>query len=89
MVKSAKSCFWRSFNICTSDFGQLSYVNHCLKSTVVESMCVDWRKSFRSLWHVDPRTHCDLIITVSNQIPLILSQNLKIFIYIYKFIPYV
>ena len=25
IVKSAKSCFWRSFNIVMSDFGQLSY----------------------------------------------------------------
>ena len=44
-----------------------------LKSTIVESMCVDWRKALRSLWRVDPRTHCDLIAAVSNQIPLILS----------------
>ena len=44
-----------------------------LQSTIVESMCVDWRKALRSLWRVDPRTHCDLITAVSNQIPLILS----------------
>ena len=49
-----------------------------LKSTIVEYMCVEWRKTLRSLWRVDPRTHCDLITAVSNQIPLILS--LKIFI---------
>ena len=90
IVKSAKSCFWRSFNICMSDFGQLSYIVKCklfnlyccsfygsplwsLKSTIVESMCVDWRKALRSLWRVDSRTHCDLITAVSNQIPLILS----------------
>ena len=90
-----KSCFWRSFNMFMSDFGQLSYTVKCklfnkyccsfhgsplwsLKSTVVESMCVDWRKALRSLWHVDPRTHCDFITPVSNQIPLILS--LKFFI---------
>ena len=29
IVKSAKSCFWRSFNICMSDFGQLSYIVKC------------------------------------------------------------
>ena len=90
IVKSAKSCFWRSFNIFMSDFGQLSYIVKCklfnqyccsfygsplwsLKSTIVESMCVDWRNALRSLWRVDPRTHCDLITAVSNQIPLILS----------------
>ena len=95
IVKSAKSCFWRSFNIFISDFGQLSYTVKCklfnqyccsfygsplwyLKSTVVEFMCVDWRKALRSLWRVDPRTHCDLITAVSNQIPLILSlKNIK------------
>ena len=48
-----------------------------LKSTIVESMCVDWRKALRSLWRVDSRTHCDLITAVSNQIPLILSLKLK------------
>ena len=41
-------------------------------------MCVDWRKALRSLWRVDPRTHCDLITAVSNQIPLILSMKKKI-----------
>ena len=46
-----------------------------LKSTVFESMYVDWRKALRSLWRVDPRTHCDLITAVSNQIPLILSLS--------------
>ena len=77
IVKSAKSCFWRSFNIFMSDLGQLSYTVKCklfnqyccsfygsalwsLKSTIVEYMCVDWRKALRSLWRVDPRTHCDL-----------------------------
>ena len=48
-----------------------------LKSTVVESMCVDWRNVLRSLWRADPRTHCDLITVVPNQIPLILSLENK------------
>ena len=78
IVKTAKSCFWRSFNICMSDFGKLSYIAKCrlfnqyccsfygsplwsLNSTIVESVCVDWRKAC-----VDPITYC-------NQIPLILS----------------
>ena len=39
-------------------------------------MCVDWRKVLRSLWLVDPRTHCDPITAVSNQIPLILSLDI-------------
>ena len=84
IVKSAKSCFWRSFNIFMSDFGQLPYTVKCklwnkyccsiygsplwsLKSKIVEYMRVDWRKALRSLWYVDPRTHCDLITAVSDQ----------------------
>ena len=54
-----------------------------LKSTIVESMCVGWRKALRSVWRVDPKTHCDLITAVSNQIPLILSLK-KIFIKLYN-----
>ena len=49
-------------------------------------MCVDWRKALRSLWRVNPRTHCDLITAVSNQISLILSLKKKIYtIYICMF----
>ena len=48
-------------------------------------MCVDWRKALRSLWHVDPRTHCDLITAVSDQIQLILSLNFFNTIYICMF----
>ena len=44
-----------------------------LKSTIVEYMCVDWRRALRSLWRVDHRTHCELITSASNLIPLILS----------------
>ena len=29
IVKSVKSCFWRSFNIFMSDFGQLSFTVKC------------------------------------------------------------
>ena len=29
IVKSVKCCFWRSFNICMADFGQLSYIVKC------------------------------------------------------------
>ena len=53
---------------CSSFYGSPLW---SLKSIIVESMCVDWRKTLRSLWRVDSRTHCDLITAVSNQIPLI------------------
>ena len=59
-------------NICCSFYGSPLW---SLQSTIVESMCVDWRKALRSLWHVDPRTHCDIITAVSNQIPLSLSLH--------------
>ena len=100
IVKSAKSCFWRSCNIFMSHFVQLLYTVKCklvneyfcsfygsplwfLKSTVVESMCVDWRRVEVTVAHGDPRTHCDLITAVSNQIPLILSLK-KIIYTIYN-----
>ena len=54
-----------------------------VKSIIVESMCVDWKKALRSLWRVDPRRHCDLITTVSNQIPLILSLKKRFIKFIY------
>ena len=38
-----------------------------------------------SLWRVDPRTHCDLITIVSNQIQLILSLKILYTIYIGMF----
>ena len=31
----------------------------------VQSLCVDWRKSLRSLWRVHPR--CDIIAALSEQ----------------------
>ena len=34
-------------------------------------------KALSSMWRVDPRTQCDLITQVSNQIPLILNVKKK------------
>ena len=73
---------WKLFNqYCWSFYGSPLW---SLKSTIVESMCVDWRKALRSLWRVEPRKHCDLITAVSNQIALILSLK-KIYIYMFKY----
>ena len=44
-----------------------------LQSAAVKSICTDWRKALRSLWRVSPRTHCDIIAALSNQMPLIIS----------------
>ena len=43
-------------------------VQQCSQSLHV---CIDWRKSLRSLWGVYPTTHCNVITALSNEIPLI------------------
>ena len=59
----------KSFNqYCCSFYGSpLWYLN----GAAVQSLCIDWRKSLRSLWGVHPTTHCNVITALSNQIPLI------------------
>ena len=57
---------------CSFDESPLWYLN----GAAVQSLCIDWRKSLRSLWGVHPTTHCDVITALSNQIPLIsILQN--------------
>ena len=58
---------------CCSFYGSpLWYLN----GAAVQPLCVDWRKSLRSLWGVHPTPHCDVITTLSDQIPLIVTlQN--------------
>ena len=90
ITKSAKSCFWKSFNILIAEFGKLSpfvssklFNQYCCSSygsplwsisgAAVQALCVDWRKALRSMWRLNPRTHCDLITALSSQIPLIVS----------------
>ena len=41
-----------------------------LNGAAVHSLCVDWRKSLRSLCAVHPTTHCNVITDLSNSIPL-------------------
>ena len=42
IVKSAKSCLWISFNICMSDFGQLSYANLYIYNAALSALfCVN------------------------------------------------
>ena len=41
--------------------------------TRVQSLCVDWRKSLRSLRRVHPMTHCDVIAALSDQLPIKIS----------------
>ena len=59
---------------CCSLYGSpLWYLN----IAAVQSFCIDWRKSLRSLWGVHPTTHCNVITTLSNQIPLISTLQNK------------
>ena len=53
-----------------------------VKSNAAKSICTDWRKSLRSLWKVNHRTHCDIIIALSNQLPLITSLEKRFVKYI-------
>ena len=40
---------------------------------MIQSLCVDWMKALRCVWSVNNITHCDIITSLSNQFPLILS----------------
>ena len=50
----------------------------------VQSLCVDWRKSLRSLWHVHPMTHCDVIAALSDQFPIKVSLERRFIRFIKK-----
>jgi len=74
---SIKSKLFNQF--CCSYYGAPIW---SLKSNAVKSLCTDWRKALRSLWRVNPRTHCDIIIALSNQLPLITSLEKRFVKYI-------
>ena len=40
-----------------------------LERTMVQSVCVDWRKALIGVWSVNNRTHCDIITSLSKQFP--------------------
>ena len=44
-----------------------------ISGAAVQALRDDWRKTLRSMWRLNPRTHCDLITALSSQIPLIVS----------------
>ena len=50
----------------------------------VQSLCVDWRKSLRSLWRVHPMTHCDVIAALSDQFPIKISLERRFIRFIKK-----
>ena len=90
ITKSAKSIFWKIFNISMAEFGKLSpfvisklFNQYCcsfygsplwsISGAAVQALCTDRRKALSSMWHLNQRTHCDLITALLNQIPLIVS----------------
>ena len=40
-----------------------------LEGTMVQSVCIDWRKALRGVWSVNNRTHSDIITSLSKQFP--------------------
>ena len=50
----------------------------------IQSLCVDWRKSLRSLCRVHPMTHCDAIVALSVQFPIKVSLERRFIRFIKK-----
>ena len=65
--------------LCCSYYGAPIW---SLKNNAVKSLCTDWRKALRSLLNVSPRTHSDIIIALSNQLPLITSLEKRFVLYV-------
>ena len=38
-----------------------------ISSAAVQALCVEWKKALRSMWRLNPRTHCDLITALSSE----------------------
>ena len=82
LVKYAKRSFGISFNIFRAGFGNISsrhknvlFHKYCvlygsplwpLVGTMIQSVCVDWRKALRCVWSVNNRTGCDIITSLCN-----------------------
>ena len=66
---------------CCSFYGSLLWN---LNGPGVQSLCVDWRKSLRSLWRVHPMTHCDVIAALSDQFPIKVSLERRFIRFIKK-----
>ena len=66
---------------CCSFYGSpLWYLNGC----AVQSLCVGWRKSSRSLKRVHPRTHRDVIMSLSELILLMATLQKRFIGFILK-----
>ena len=66
---------------CCRFYGSLLWY---LNGAAVQSLCVGWRKSLLSLWRAHPRTPCDVIMTLSDQIPLMATLQKRFISFISK-----
>jgi exonuclease III len=73
-------------HLCSSIKNKL-FVQYCcyfygaplwnLNGKGVSDLCTSWRKALRNLWSVHYQTHCDIIIGLSGQLPLILNLQAR------------
>ena len=99
MTLAAKNNFWKQLNMFIANFGQLHsfikiklFSQFCfygsplwyLNGAAVQLLCVGRRKSLRSLWRVHPRTHCDVIMALSDQILLMATLQKRFISFISK-----
>ena len=56
-------------NIAAVFMGHL-YLLWQLRSNAVMNVCTSWRKALRNIWRVTGRTHCNIIASLSDCLPL-------------------
>ncbi len=59
--------------ICLSNIAVVIMGHMCGQCKMMESRCIAWRKELSVIWRVHPQTHCDIIVALSGQKPLLLS----------------
>ena len=99
ILLTAKTSFWKNFNSFISNFRHTYAFIKCSQFkqfccsfygsplsnlNCVQSLCVDWRKSLKSLWCVHSKTHCDVIAALSDQIPIKVSLERRFICFINK-----
>ena len=66
---------------CCSFYGSPLWLLH---GKEVNNLCIAWRKALRSVWKVDPRTHCDIIHSLSGFEPLLVQLSRRFVKFIKK-----
>ena len=77
-IKNVKCNIFKQY--CCSNYGAPLWD---LQSKSVGTICTAWRKSLRKLWGLAPLTHGDVIVLLSDSLPLlvILKQRFSKFIH--------